>query len=353
VVATQEEVLWNCRSALAAAVGAGSPDDRVVQALAALVLGHPSPMELEEVIAAGIAAGYPSGALLKTLLRCQLFDLEALLADAQERTPLEALDALRTLFLQHQQIHNAFIERFGEHAAEGADDGSALRARAEHDAQLLHALQAQWRASGQVEFFNYFRELQVPATAPFVDLDEYYLTVGRTPRLSTVLAAGERGCIVYAPTDDPGRLVRFERYAASADALVLRIAGLRDHPQGLRQRLRVEVPGEAVFRLQLPDGEAPMAYLRDFSVSGMRLDVSGVARLRPGIQVQCSGSLGTRLRKIELTMTVLVRWTTAVGDVTRIGVELVQQQGHRELLDRLVREYEQEAIKALNMIAQD
>ncbi|MBS0600202.1 MAG: hypothetical protein JSR94_03100, partial [Proteobacteria bacterium] len=50
-MATREEVLWNCRSALAAAVGAENPDDAVVEALAGLLLGHNAGLTLGEVVA--------------------------------------------------------------------------------------------------------------------------------------------------------------------------------------------------------------------------------------------------------------------------------------------------------------
>lgn len=352
-MATREEVLWNCRSALAAAVGAENPDDAVVEALAGLLLGHNAGLTLGEVVAAGVAAGYPPGALLKALLRCQVFDLEATLGDldADNKPADERMDALRALFAQYQDVQNRFIESFSEHYEHEAAD-ARQRAERERDAELLAQLRGDWRRDGQVELFNYFRELQVPTTVPLDEIDGHYVAVTRTSRLAMVLAAGERGRVAFAPTRDNGRVALLELQSAKDDVLLFRVAGLRPHPQGQRRRLRVEVREDAPFSMRLPDGRQALAYVRDFSVIGMGLECTDASKLEPGTTLQCSGRLGPRLRKVDLDLTVTVRWRVEGTQGMRVGVELAMEPGTREVLDRLVREYEQEAIKALNLIAE-
>ena len=84
----------------------------------------------------------------------------------------------------------------------------------------------------------------------------------------------------------------------------------------------------------------------------MGLECKDATAFVPGATFQCSGKLGTRLRKVDLDLTVTVRWRVEGTQGMRVGVELSMEPGTREVLDKLVREYEQEAIKALNLIAE-
>jgi len=113
-----------------------------------------------------------------------------------------------------------------------------------------------------------------------------------------------------------------------------------------------KVREDAPFSMRLPDGRQALAYVRDFSVIGMGLECADASKLEPGTTLQCSGRLGPRLRKVDLDLTVTVRWRVESTQGMRVGVELSMEPGTREVLDKLVREYEQEAIKALNLIAE-
>ena len=98
------------------------------------------------------------------------FSMFRIYAGADNKPADERMDALRALFAQYQDVQNRFIESFSEHYEHEAAD-ARQRAERERDAELLAQLRGDWRRDGQVELFNYFRELQVPTTVPLDEID--------------------------------------------------------------------------------------------------------------------------------------------------------------------------------------
>lgn len=340
------------REHLLALLGDAGLDGASCAALATHLAGgqaEPGPAALFATLA---AAEISAASLLRTLVAAQELELERRLPEIEALEPARRCDELRLLVARHGALQAQWVAACDHHHAAvlAAQQAELDRTR---DELLREQTLGDWQRRGQLDLLNYFHELQVPASARVLELSPGYVTIARNPRVLTTLAAGERGRTVYALTRDPTKALLLERHGIRDDVVVLRIGGVHPHPQGARRRLRVSADAEARVTLQLPDGGASNARVTDCSVTGMGLEVPGRLVLPAGAHLRARGRIGRPPRQVDLDLRVLVRWVTEEGGRTRLGLELQPGPGQQEALDRLVRDYEQEAIRALNLLADD
>ncbi len=314
-----EELLGRCRDELRRAGAEPAWAERAARC----VLGAADAEPLDDVLSAGIEAGLACRPVTEALARC-------------ERLVGRRLDA-----------DTAPAQRWLDLCAERGDPDA-------DDARLRRQTVEAWHRGRTLEPFNDFRGFRTHARAVVEEWEDPYLTLERNPKLMTVIVAGDRGRHVFVATADPERSIKLELHGADDDWVVLRVVGVRSLPQGAGKRQRLRVMTEAAaFTVELPEGGDAEGRVENFSSGGLGLVFDARLPLAAGARLRCRGRLGVAPALHALELDAEVRWVDEQPGRTRLGLALLPGQSQRALLERLVRDYEQEAIRALSRLADD
>lgn len=298
---------------------------------------------LRELLTAGVSVEQVTAALLL----CQLHAAERL--DARLRSgvrdgpgPFSIID-LVTVFARVQTlwmsvVHDHYDTLLGE---------SEQALSRSNERLLIETTKALWLKDGVADLFNYFCELPVTASVRVHELDSAYLTVELTAALRQVLAASDHGATALAHASDPGKTIVLRRQGSDEHCVVFRIVGASDHHEARRRRVRIRPPRATPLTVILQDQSTFDGQVVDFSVIGMGVQLPAVEALPVGSKIECSALFEGRGRPYEFSCTGTVRWFACRDGSCRAGIELVPSQVQMQALERLMQEFQRDAIGRL------
>ncbi len=364
----KDVLVERCQESLSRELGL---ENRVLlDALVCHSLGMRTNKPLAEVFDSLTAAGFSFFRIMAAVKRCEVLHIESLLSEmvsrplgrqtAELRQIQAHYDAVRQRWVDEaesrvsegdneQQSHACEEEPIGEellHTVRSLDDDQESGDR---DARLIERTLQHFQQHGELQLFNYFYELQVGARSHVESVESPYLTLGLTPKLERVFAAGEKMRYAYAPTTDPERVLRMELHGARGDQVVLRAQDVLYHPQGRRLRVRVRMVDYIPVTVKR-NGRRWKARMLDLSENGLGLLFDRSVDIGLGDEVLCTCALRTVKHTIELQARGVVHWQETEDHQIRLGVGLNLTSGEQLKLQNALMSYEQTIIQKLRSL---
>jgi len=227
-------------------------------------------------------------------------------------------DEMQKILLHFDRMQASLIHAIEQHwyqqlgilRAQLADEGTAL---------MLSKARNAWLKSGCIEFYNYFDEMPVTASAAVRDIREDGISVKLTRELALVIAAGEHQRYAYIRLPNSTLCLRMVVETANRNAVHWKNAGILEIAKECRRHIRIRCVKRQDAIVRRPHGPKWNVRLQDFSATG--LGIAGINRLpgKVGDMLYCK----FQMKQTTFEVKGLIRWKSEAGsEKARLGLEL-------------------------------
>lgn len=297
-----------------------------------------------QVLPALLDEGCSPNSLLTTLIFAREIAMQARLPHIMSLSEEGRRRALQML-LSHYDCLQAELLRATENSWRTLLERSESQLLSEGQAHLITKARNRWLQSGEIELYNYYHEIPVIARVPLKGVREHGITVGRTPDLVLVLAAGEHGRFAHVRLPKSSLCLRLAVEGVHGQLVHWHDAGLLQTARENRRYMRVRCDSAIPIMLRTAADKEYPGRIVDFSASGLGIALAQPLSAQLGELLWCQ----TVIRDSEVATAGRLCWRRDDGEGARLGLELDVDQATQNRLHTEVARLRRQILGRLKM----
>ncbi|MDQ6972511.1 MAG: PilZ domain-containing protein [Mariprofundaceae bacterium] len=250
-----------------------------IRAIATVMQGGKSPVPLHR-LAVSLLSSHPSvGTILTALLRCEWLSVQQLIERVNPGNARHQIEMFSACVECFNTLQSAII-----HAA---DQGWQHAIDDERRSRVIAECRASWAESKRVQLHNFFDEIPVTASAPYISLKGEHLCIAVSPELAPVFSASSsmRDALISNPDRRYNLLVSVEK--RHGPELLLSIDGIEPALRERRRDIRVQLDKPLPFAAE-KRGQRLHGKIVNLSSTGLGLLMPAQTSISVGETLKCA-----------------------------------------------------------------